>query len=452
MLMRLRSSPRRFRYSDTYFARMFNFREEHATGRSLLLLHTLFCGIGNVFITGTFYTGFLTENGIDIVNVGIITFIPYFCWIFSLFAPKILRKFKKRRTLLLFNHTFYYLCIVLATTIMPLLVRPEARIIWFAVFLILGNLSNALIGSGATAWHMHFLPEGKERNYYFSITNLVANLVGTITAIGASLVADALSGSDMKGQIIFVMRLVSAGIFLVDGVLLYLIPKEYPYEKKTRVQLKDVFITPIRDKKFILTVLIIILWNFICNLNANTWTYYLLNTVKMNYIMTYVASIVCAVCSIFMAPLWRRAISRFGWFKIVWINMLASAFIEFIFGFTTGHTKFIYIIAATIYGINIVGAQITLANVFYLNLPKKDFNFDVYITFYNLAANIAVFLGSLAGTGLLSILETSDGSARMLLGLPFYSSQFLVWVKGLLFLCMAFYIYWVTPKIQEEQS
>ena len=218
------------------------------------------------------------------------------------------------------------------------------------------------------------------------------------------------------------------------------------------MQLKDVFITPIRDKKFILTVLIIILWNFICNLNANTWTYYLLNTVKMNYIMTYVASIVCAVCSIFMAPLWRRAISRFGWFKIVWINMLASAFIEFIFGFTTGHTKFIYIIAATIYGINIVGAQITLANVFYLNLPKKDFNFDVYITFYNLAANIAVFLGSLAGTGLLSILETSDGSARMLLGLPFYSSQFLVWVKGLLFLCMAFYIYWVTPKIQEEQS
>ena len=452
MLKNLWSSLRRFRYKDTYFAHMFNFEEEHAIGRSLLLLNTFLAGIGNVFITGTFYTSFLTENGIDIVNVGIITFVPYFCWIFSLFAPKLLGKFRKRRALLLFNHIFYYVNVVLATTIMPRFVEPEKRVFWFAVFLVLANLSNALIGSGATAWHIHFLPNGKDRNYYFSITNLVGNLVGTITAIGASLAADALEGSDTKGQIIFIMRLVSFVLFIVNGLLLYLIPREYPYEKKESIKLRDVFVTPIKDHKFILTILITIFWNFICNLNANTWTFYLLNTVKMDYLMTYVCSIVCAICSIFMASYWRKKISMHGWFKIVWFNLVLSGVIEVIFGFTTANTKFIYVLASTLYGINIVGAQITLANVFYMNLPKKDFNFDVYITFYNFAANIAVFLGATIGTGLIGVMESSGINGQKLLGLPFYSSQYLVWVKGVLFLLMAYYISWVTPKIQTGED
>jgi len=450
MLMRLRSTFRHIRYRDTQFARMFNFREEHATGRSLLLLNTLFCGIGNVFITGTFYTSFLTENGIDIVNVGIITFIPYFCWIFSLFAPKILKRFKKRRGLILFNHTFYYTCVVLATTIMPLFVKPESRIVWFAVFLILANLCNALIGSGAGAWHLHFLPNGKDRNYYFSITNLVGNLVGTVTAIGASLAADALSGSDAKGQIIFVMRLVSAGLFLLDGFLLYLIPKEYPYEEQACVKFKDVFVTPVTNHKFLLTILISLMWNFIGNLNANTWTYYLLNTVKMNYSLTYFFNIILTLSGIIMTPFWRRAISRFSWGKVILTNMLISVFVEFIAGFTTEHTILMYILSCTVNGINFVGIQLTLANVFYMNLPKKDYNYDVYITFNSFATNIAVFLGSLVGTGLLSILETSIGDGHMFLGLPFHGSQYLAWIKSFCFLLMSLYIYWVTPKIQED--
>ena len=94
MLLRLYLRMKHWHFRDTDFARMFNFKTEHSIGRSLLLLNTFFCGIGNVFISGTFYTAFLTENGIDIVKVGIITFIPYFCWIFGLFAPKILSRFK----------------------------------------------------------------------------------------------------------------------------------------------------------------------------------------------------------------------------------------------------------------------------------------------------------------------------------------------------------------------
>ena len=451
MLLRLYLRMKRWHFRDTDFTRMFNFKTEHSVGRSLLLLNTFFCGIGNVFISGTFYTAFLTENGIDIVKVGIITFIPYFCWIFGLFAPKILSRFKKRRALVLFNHCFYYACVVLGTTIMPMFVEdPDARTVWFAVFLVMGNLCNALIGSGASAWHILFLPEGKERNYYFSITNLVANIVGTVSAIGASFAADALAGSPAQGKIITVLRLVSFGLFILSGLLLYLIPKEYPYEKSTQVRLKDVFVVPIRNRKFILTLLITILWNFICNLNANTWTFYILNTVGMNYMLTYLGSAVIAIGGMFLMSSWRSAISRYSWFKIIWFNVLIAGVNELLMGFVTEHTLFIFVLGSILSGLNMIGAQITFANVFYINLPKDKTYFDVYITFNNFAANIAVFLGSMFGTWVLSLLETADGSARMLFGLPFYGSQFLVWIKFGLFMLMALYIWIVTPKIQPD--
>ncbi|MBQ8610565.1 MAG: hypothetical protein IJ412_02530 [Oscillospiraceae bacterium] len=451
MLLRLRLMLRRFRFSDTDFGRLYNFKEEHCTGRALLLLNTFFCGIGNVFITGTFYTAFLTENGIDIVKVGIITFIPYFCWVFGLFAPKILSRFKKRRALILFNHIFYYVCVVLGTTVMPIFVKdPDARTVWFAVFLVLGNLCNALIGSGASAWHIHFLPEGKDRNFHFAISNLVANLIGTATAIGASFAADALAGSPRQGVIITTLRFVSFGLFILSGLLLYLIPKEYPYEKAAQVKLQDVFVIPIRDKKFILTLIITIVWNFVCNLNANTWTYYILNTVGMNYLMTYVGSIVIAIGGIFLMNSWRSAISQHSWFKVIAFNVFIAAINELLMGFVTENTLYIFIIGSVISGLNMIGAQITFSNVFYINLPRDKTYFDVYITFNNFAANIAVFLGSMFGTWALSMLETADGSARILFGLPFYGSQFLVWIKCVLFLLLALYIKLVTPKIQPD--
>ncbi len=451
MLLRLRLMLRRFRFSDTDFGRLYNFREEHSAGRALLLLNTFFCGIGNIFITGTFYTAFLTENGIDIVKVGIITFIPYFCWIFSLFAPKILSRFKKRRALILFNHCFYYVCVVLATTIMPMFVEdPDARTVWFAVFLVLGNLCNALLGSGASAWHLHFLPDGKDRNFYFSVNNLVSNLIGTATAIGASFLADALAGSPQQATIITTLRLVSFGLFILSGLLLYLIPKEYPYEKAPQIRLQDVFIIPIKDRKFILTLLITVVWNFVGNMNANTWTYYILNTVGMNYLMTYVGNIVIAIGGIFLMGKWRSAISQYSWFKIICFNVLITGINELLMGFVTEHTLFIFLFGSVVSGLNMIGAQITFANVFYINLPRENTHFDVYITFNNFAANIAVFLGSMFGTWLLSLLETADGSARMLFGLPFYGSQFLVWVKCVLFLALALYIKVITPKIQPD--
>ncbi len=427
------------------FRDMFNFRDEKSTGRSMLMLNTFFCGICNVFITGTFYTGFLTNNGIDIVKVGIITFIPYFCWIFSLFGPRIMQKFKRRRGILIFNHVFYYTCVVLGTTVMPLFVEGStARTIWFAVFLVLGNTSNALFGSGGTAWHINFIPDGHDRSVYFSLTNLVANLTGTIAALGASALTDALAGSPAQAQVIVVLRYVSYVLFVASGLAVFLVPKEYPYPVSDKhYSLKDVFFKPIHNKRFFYTILISVIWNCVGNFNAGTWTYYILNTVGMSYSLTYVSTIVCAIGGLFLLTYWRQAIRRYGWMWVIFINVLITVCVEMMMGLTTPDTIWLYVMGAVVSGLNLIGAQITFSNVFYVNLPKKDP--DIYITFNNFIVNIFVFIGSMFGTWLLARLEI------LCAGHIVHGSQLLVWIKALCYIGLCVYIYKMMPHIGEEE-
>lgn len=417
----------------------------------MLLLNTFFSGIANVFITGTFYTGFLTSSGIDIVRVGIITFIPYFAWIFSLFSPKILSHFKKRRGLLLFNHIFYFVCIVLATTLMPMFVKgTAARTLWFGILLLMGHTSNALFGSGSMAWHINFLPEGKDRNVYFSLSNLVSNFVGTAAAIGASVLTDSMAHSPNQGKIIVILRLVSFALFIISGLLLFLIPKEYPYpESHRQYRLRDVFVKPIQSRKFILTAVIAIVWNCVGNFNASTWSYYILNTVGISYALTYLCSVACAIGSVFFLRSWRSLVNRYSWFSILLLTVFNTAMLELFIGFTTSHTLWVFIIVSVLQGLNLVGAQLVFANMFYINLPKADT--DIFITFWNFSINIFVLVGSMLGTGFLSLFEKSGGFAEIF-GHPVYGSQFLVWIKCICYLLLCVYIRKVTPYIQPDQT
>ncbi len=443
------SLKNRWKYSD--FFRLFNFRDEHSVGRSILLTNTLITTIANIFVSGVFYTGFLTVSGIDIVRVGIITFIPYIAWGFSLLSPVLLSKFKRRRGLLLFNHIFYYACVVLATTVMPAFVADyNQRTIWFAVFLFAGNVLNALVGSGTTAWHVHFLPDGDDRNIFFSYSNLIGTVVGTVVAIASSVYADSLTGSPLQGQIITILRMVSLVLFILCGLLLYLVPREYPYPISTdkKVSVLDIITVPIHSKKFLLTALIVMLWNAVSSLNGSTWSYYVLNTVGVGYTYMYIGSVVSALGSVFLLKYWRRAINYYSWFTILLFTVFVTGLMEFPIGFSTSSTKWVYIVVSIIQGLNAVGTSLVFANLFYINLPHG--NMDIFITFWNLTANISALVGSVAGTWFISV--TEPHGPWMILGLPFYGSQFLTWIKFLFLMGLCVYIKLIIPHIQPDKA
>ena len=450
------TSKLREKWEYSEFHACFNWSTNETRGRSLLFLNNLLANIGNVFVSGVLYTGFLAANGIDIVRVGIISFIPYIAWAFSLFSPTILSHFKRRKALMLFNHTFYYVCVVLATTVMPLFVEDATqKTIWFGVFLFLGNVMNALIGSGASAWHIHFIPEeSNQRNVYFSWMNLISYIMSSAAAVISSILADSLAGSPAQGTIISVLRYIAFALFFIDGLCLYGIPKEYPYTgTENKVRLTDIFTVPLKAKKFMMMVVVLVAWNAFCNLNANTWTYYMQNTVQVSYILLYVCSLTCTLCAIFLQKAWREAINRLGWFKVLLFCILITGFWELLIGFTTVKTIWVFVIVSICQGFTAVGTNLVFANLFYINLPQG--NTDIYATFWNFTANVAVFIGSSLGTFFISRmekLEQARGGPLELFGLPFYGSQFLVWIKFACLMLIGLYVWKMTPKMQPEEE
>ena len=441
----LRAIRIKLRNSDFY--RLYNTRNDQSKGRLMLLINSLTLSLANVFITGAFYTSFLAQNGIDIVKVGIISFIPYLCWVFSLFSPKILHHFKSRRGLMLFNDIFFYTCTILGTTVMPHFVQSSTgRTVWFAIFLFLAHTSNALVGSGYTTWHLHFLPDGRDRQRYFSYMNLAASLMGTATAIGSSLIADKISGTPSEAAFLSTMRLIAFVVQVIRVVTLVLIPKEYPYEKPARKpRLRDVFTVPFSHMAFLLTTLVGFFWNLSLNTAMNTWTYYLMNTVKIPYLWTYIGSVVTVVGTLLTQHWWRRQIDKHTWNKMLLVVIFISGLLQFPCFFISAQTKWLFVLICALQGLNNVGVNLVFANLFYVNLPKGTT--DEAIIFYNFSCNIGVLLSGIFGTWFLSRVTGSF----TVFGLPVYGPQILTAIQGTMLMLLSLYVKLVTPLITPDR-
>jgi len=339
---------------------------------------------------------------------------------------------------------------VLATTIMPNFVQdPLQRTVWFGIFLFMGNAVNAIFGPGTMAWHIHFIPEGRKRNVYFSFQNLTSSLISTGTAIVSALIADSMGGGAREASLILGLRYAAFIIFVLDGLMLYLIPREYPYTfSGNGFKIQDLIRLPLQNQKFLLCCIICFYWNFIANTNAATWNYFLLEIVEMPYMMTMIASICCVLGNLFLLKYWRALIDKHGWHKMLMICFALIAIQEITYSFTSKETLWVYIVTSIFSGFFSSGLNLTYANLFYINLPKGDR--DVYHVFWNLGANIMAFLGTSFGAWFLTLFQPIE--PIMILGVPFTGSQFIPWTRFIMTMLLCLMIYKFTPYTQPDEE
>jgi hypothetical protein len=272
--------------------------------------------------------------------------------------------------------------------------------------------------------------------------------VSTVFAIGSSLLFDSLKGSPQQAQIIMVLRFIAMGVFVINGLQLYLIPQEFPYHKEGLSTIREIFTTPFKSRKFLLTAWIAILWNMIANVNGSTWPYYVINTVGLGYTYTYIGTVIYTVGNIFLMKYWRRAINRYSWFSVLVFAVFIEGITELMIGFSTRRTVWVYVAVSILQGIDAVGLNLVFANLVYINLPRG--NNDSCVTFWNLVCNLAVLAGSMLGTGFLSLVEPHGPYS--FIGLPFYGSQFLVWIKFASIMLMCVYMRWAIPRMQPDEE
>ena len=233
------------------FTDIFNTRDDDARGRVIQLFCNLMASFYNVFITGIFYTGFLTMYGISITGAGIVTFIPPIASVFSVFSSKILSRFKRRKPILIAAKIYFYSMYILATNIMPQLVTdPDARLMWFVIILFLAYAIYAPFGPGFTVWFYRFYPQDNaRRTRYISFLQIFSSIMSTLILLISSVITDAVSGSPYQTTIILALRYLAFVLVIIE-IIVQVRAKEYPTEEGSNPSLKEIFTVPLKYRKF----------------------------------------------------------------------------------------------------------------------------------------------------------------------------------------------------------
>jgi len=375
---------------------LFCWKDELGKGRCVMLSTLILTYIING-ITGTvFSTTFLLHNGINLVNIGIITFVPYIASCFAIFSPYILERFQKRKGLLAAVRLVYYSLYLLATTILPPMIPdPGMKTLVFVALTFSASIINALFSSGYTVWHLNFIPNDV-RARYFSTSQGIAQTISCIFGLGAALIADALSNTPHAYTIIAGLRYFAYGLALVD-ILLLTRPKEFPYPRTGRPRIMDIFVKPLKHKKFMLTMLIAFFHAFSMNVNSAVINPFILQDVGVS--LAYIQVINCCypIVLIMLSRYTRQTIGKMGWIKSYVIFYMMMAPTNIAYAFVNSEN---YLILMTILRLfqHFCGAVYNIAfqNVIYLHAPREEQT--NYVSFYTLVVNLGGFLGVSLGT------------------------------------------------------
>ena len=414
------------------FIQIFNLRDEEAKGRVISLCSVVLTAVYNVFITGLFYTGFLSMYGMSITDAGIVTFIPFIGNLFSIFSSKILSHFKRRKPVLIAAKIFFYAMYILATTIMPLFVEdPHARLMWFIGILFVAHAVYAPFATGFTVWFYRFYPADNERrSKYLMVQQAFSTVMSSLVLIFSSVLTDAVAGSPHQHELILGLRYLAFALVMVE-IAIQARAKEYSPAGENSLQLRQVFTLPFRYRKFLNCMLFMFAWNFIANLPNGVWNYHLLNHMHFSYTLINAMSVMYTVILIFTAPFWRRLLKRYSWIKTFGLAVLIWVPTEVLFFFMTPDRAFMYIPLCIWQNLLAVGLNLSYANILYINLPEE--NSTAHIAFYSIGCNLFAFLGLLTGTQISAI---GGDVPSMLLGMPVYSVQYTVLARAVTMLAL----------------
>ena len=142
--------------------------DDASRGRRVYLGTAVMQAVYNAFITGVFYTGFLSMCGISITEVGVVTFIPFIANCFSVFSFGILSRFRRKKPVLLIARGVFYFLYIVAATVVPLLTQDHrTRLICFIGIVFVAHALYALFSSGFTVWLYGFFPRDNQRRMRF---------------------------------------------------------------------------------------------------------------------------------------------------------------------------------------------------------------------------------------------------------------------------------------------
>lgn len=378
------------------FHSVFNFHDPDAKGRSCVLIFKIVEGFLAYITTGIFYTEFLRLNDMDITSAGILAFIPYIASMFVLFTPSLLNHFPKRKWILAACKFLYYLVVIVGLNLLPQLVKGQTGRLWgMIVITFLASLFNVVATAGYSAWHIRFQPE-EIRAYFLSICLFLSALVAGVFTLVSGWIVDQFTDPASELAFLVGLRYFAFGLGVVNVVFL-LLPREVEYPTLHAPRFSDIFAIPIRNSKFMLTMVIVCLWQFANYCYSAQLNYYLLNTIHMSMTFYNVIIFVYFFFFIFFSGWWQKLIHKTSWFLVYAIALMIHIPFQLVYGFVQPeHYILLVLIVRLPQHFAGIGHNLAFENFQYINMPLT--NRESYTSFYQIVFNVSALVGYVFGT------------------------------------------------------
>lgn len=434
--------------TQTHFYETFNFKDERAKGRALILMASMLTTLILNMVGGVFFSGFLLAANMDMVKVGTLSSIPYFMSVVTLLTPFVLGRMARRKKALCLSRLLYYFFNVLVITFIPIIFKNQNTVLLLlAVCMALANGINLLFTSGFSAWHINFLPENVRASFF--TYQQVAH--GIVAAVGLLLSGYIFSNAQKSGNMMsffVVLRIIIFAICIVE-VILYSLPKEYPYEqqsgKTALLAMGSVFT---KQKEYIAVMGLVFLWNFTAILPATAMDVHLLQNIKIPYMLVTGMTASFSVFLLVLAPVWKRLIRSHGWLRSFALATFLYTPFSAALGFLTPRNyAWLYPLARCFQLALFVGITITYANMAYLAL--KEQNQTACLSLFLLLSNLGAFAGQTLGTTLVSSLR---GMQIQLFSTNFGVVTVLMLLQAAGMTAMGFYSLWLKKYLKRTHN
>jgi len=410
--------------------------DEMARNRGKILTENCCANVVNNLVGGNFLTGLLLLMDATTVEIGMISIIANICNTLQIFSPLLLERFRRRKPLLIASRAIIHLVnVVLIGLVAVLPVESQPKVLMILGLQAVLNIVSASTAQGFSIWHMKSIPENVRANY-FSINQITSYASLYAFVLLGSFIVDKFkaAGNELNGMLI--LRAIAILFAVLDLICLSKII-EYPNEENTeKTDLKMIFTAPFKQKRYLISVLVMFLWQVLANTTGSFYTVYLLEEVNLSYSFLNIVGATYVPCVLFLGPLWARVVNRTSWFTAFYSSVFLYALFYVGQGFVTAQWSWLYLVVVVFCNIMAPGINISYANLAYYNLPRQ--NQTVYLTFASTVACIGALLGTYYATWFRGF---ADGWVINIFSIPFTTPQIMVSVTGLLLVVLAAIVY-----------
>ncbi|HVP36772.1 MAG TPA: MFS transporter [Terriglobales bacterium] len=310
-----------------------------------------FAAIFTALTTGPFLAGYAIFLGANDFQLGLVAAFPFLAQAFQLLGALGVEKFKQRKRFNLFG-SILFRSIFLIFVFLPFF--PQDQRVKTGIFLLFLSLSAAIANLVSVAWlsWMSDLVSEERRGRYFGLRNTVLGFITMGANFGGAKIIDYLRADpiEVKSHLpdfvnryleqnpagfafsfIFILAVLSAW-----AAAYFLIRQPEPkMVLHPEVSLRSTLKIPLSDKNFRRLIYFFIYWSFVTGISAPFWSPHMLKNLHLDFYLISLFSILAGVISLFMQPLWGRAIDRYGNKPVMAFNISFIFLIPFLWLFAT---------------------------------------------------------------------------------------------------------------------